>query len=261
MFSRGDWVAALFAAVFGTALPFSALILGRDTADYFIQIFNNFSLGRADHNPSTTEVFTANTIAIVPDLYGLDLDLEVDPEVDSKTSECTNTPATASTIVTTSEAPTMRQLLIRIGFTLPLCAVSLAGVSAAAATDEGYRKEWASAAMAPVGALIRWYLSRLNRDGGFPVGTFSANILATLFDAAIGAASLRHGVSRNVEIVLSALITGFAGSLSTVSTWVNEAAGMQRWKRYTYLFLTVSVAQLLGIMVYGIVYWIELDKL
>lgn len=90
------------------------------------------------------------------------------------------------------------------------------------------------------------------------MGTFIANISATLIDFIIGAVRIHRTHSHGVEILLSATITGFAGSLSTVSTWINEAVNMTPDKRYIYLILTVAVSQVLGIVIYGSAYWVRL---
>lgn len=151
--------------------------------------------------------------------------------------------------------------IITLVGTLVLFCGTLSGV-VVGAVNSSRRRNWASVALAPLGATLRWALAtRYNRtvpNGGFPMGTFIANITATLIDFIIGAVRIHRTHSHDVEILLSATITGFAGSLSTVSTWINEAVNMTPDKRYIYLILTVAVSQVLGIVIYGSAYWVRL---
>lgn len=125
--------------------------------------------------------------------------------------------------------------------------------------DSTRRSFWASAMFAPVGAVLRWRLSPLNRiRPAFPIGTFLANITAVLLDAAIGAALVVHSDSSREEVFyLSAIITGLGGSLSTVSTWIAEASALPRPQKYTYIMVSLVSAQLLGILVYGTAFWVH----
>ncbi len=83
----------------------------------------------------------------------------------------------------------------------------------------------------PAGCFFRFYLSRFNgrlagRWAWFPLGTFTANMVACVVNY-----SIRAGVDRStvlppfvVQAVLTGIMTGFSGSLSTVSTWVVEVS-------------------------------------
>lgn len=121
------------------------------------------------------------------------------------------------------------------------------------------RSFWASTIFAPVGAVLRWRLSALNRRlPTFPIGTFIANLTAVLLDVAIGAALVVHSeASTETVFFLSSIITGLGGSLSTVSTWIAEASGLARPQKYTYVLASIACAQLLGIVVYGSTFWIR----
>ncbi|CAE8644261.1 unnamed protein product, partial [Polarella glacialis] len=77
-------------------------------------------------------------------------------------------------------------------------------------------------AFAPAGALLRWWLSLFNKyTAPFPVFTLVANTLACVCNgfSAIMVKRMGEGLARDA---VSAVSTGFAGSLSTVSTLIAE---------------------------------------
>lgn len=79
----------------------------------------------------------------------------------------------------------------------------------------------------PIGCLLRYTLSRYNgavqQWKWFPAGTFAANMLGCTVNFLIRGATTRFGpVNFTVEAVLSGIMLGFSGSLTTVSTWVVE---------------------------------------
>lgn len=124
--------------------------------------------------------------------------------------------------------------------------------------DPRRRFNWVSAMFAPIGALLRWRLSVFNASlPRFPLGTFMANILAVVLDLAIGVALLTRArqLSDDTVLFLSGIITGLGGSLSTVSTWILEAVQLDPTDRYLYLLGSVSIAQLLGLVIYGPGLW------
>jgi fluoride ion exporter CrcB/FEX len=89
---------------------------------------------------------------------------------------------------------------------------------------------WLAVAFAPLGAVLRYRLSKLNGKvlPHFPVGTFAANVAGSMIAAvlSIAASSLDANVSPARVAVLTAAGTGFTGSLSTVSTFANELDGL-----------------------------------
>ncbi|CAN8065994.1 unnamed protein product [Agarophyton chilense] len=117
---------------------------------------------------------------------------------------------------------------------------------------------WMSSVFAPFGALMRWWLSRFNsKTERFPLGTFAANMTAMVLDLSIAAALVVNpNVALPTQFVLRAIITGLGGSLSTVSTWVNEASKLPRLWRYLYVVSTIFAALALGIVIYGTAVWV-----
>ncbi|KAL4871061.1 hypothetical protein BDV12DRAFT_194702 [Aspergillus spectabilis] len=118
---------------------------------------------------------------------------------------------------------------------------------------------------APLGCLLRFYLSlALNsRIPTFPLGTFTINILGTIFlsmcydlqhvDRIGSSASSTPSASASASIlvscqVLQGVMDGFCGSATTVSTWVAELNGLKR-RLHAYLYGAVSVGVALGFFV------------
>lgn len=133
-----------------------------------------------------------------------------------------------------------------------------------------YRTMFCSSLLTPPGALLRWELSRWNstfselqwrRLHWLPLGTFVANVLASVVYISLQAVETRYlfdDVQNNIWAItlLTAIRTGFAGSLSTVSTMVKEmfelnAEFPHHAKPYQYAFLTVAVSVALCISVYS----------
>jgi fluoride ion exporter CrcB/FEX len=127
--------------------------------------------------------------------------------------------------------------------------------------------------LSPAGSLLRWKLSELNlRNGEFwcfnlphwvPWGTFAANMLAAVTAALLTGIDDRYFSSTDpVESnwilgLLFALSSGFAGSLSTVSTMIKETvllseAHVGYAKAHYYAVGTCFTGMLLGLTVYSI---------
>jgi fluoride ion exporter CrcB/FEX len=87
--------------------------------------------------------------------------------------------------------------------------------------------------LGPPGALLRFRLSQYNGSlkalKWFPLGTFAANMIACVVDYAIRAGLERapQQLPFTHEALLTGIMLGFCGSLSTVSTWVVEVGGLR----------------------------------
>ncbi|KNG82205.1 hypothetical protein ANOM_009981 [Aspergillus nomiae NRRL 13137] len=113
-----------------------------------------------------------------------------------------------------------------------------------------------SLVFAPIGCVSRFYLSlKLNsRILGFPLGTFTVNIIGTMVfgmaysiqHATVSTSPLTIGGITGCE-VLEGIMDGFCGCLTTVSTWVLELSDLRR--RHAYIYGSVSVAVALGFLV------------
>ena len=99
---------------------------------------------------------------------------------------------------------------------------------------------WISSLLSIPGALLRWKLGEWFNKGTLfhrrenwrwiPWGTFLANILASIVSIVVTASMTRESIinsqtfdySSSASLVGASLKIGFAGSLSTVSTFVKE---------------------------------------
>lgn len=107
------------------------------------------------------------------------------------------------------------------------------------------------------GALLRHVISiKLNPlNKSFPLGTFTVNILGTLLVGSF------HTLQRDKRlwdpascVMLQALMDGFCGCLSTVSTFAVEIHGL-RVRAWVYAGASIFVAQLALVVVTGIPRW------
>ena len=90
----------------------------------------------------------------------------------------------------------------------------------------GRRQHWFALLFAPFGCVLRWLLSKLNTMERplrwFPVGTFAANMIACSIDFIVGGLTNRYNLGYWPMVILPAIRVGYAGSLSTVSTFIAE---------------------------------------
>ena len=155
-------------------------------------------------------------------------------------------------------------------FVLVTCLLLAYGVAGFVMGNPLYRTLFYSSLFTPPGALLRWEMSKWNtrfaenqwrRFRWLPIGTFVANISASVVSILLLAIETRYLFDdekkglRAISII-TALRTGFAGSLSTVSTMVKEmfelnAEFPRHAKAYHYALLTVSVAVVLSMSVYS----------
>jgi fluoride ion exporter CrcB/FEX len=74
----------------------------------------------------------------------------------------------------------------------------------------------------PLGVLARWKLTKLNQwRPSFALGTFSANILACALGGSLGTL-LSGNAGPEERIILVSVISGFAGTLSSVGAFIEE---------------------------------------
>lgn len=91
----------------------------------------------------------------------------------------------------------------------------------------GRRQQWFALLFAPFGCILRWLLSKLNTMQHrplpwFPAGTFAANMIACAIDFIIAGITNRYTLGYWPSVILFAIRVGYAGSLSTVSTFIAE---------------------------------------
>ena len=109
-----------------------------------------------------------------------------------------------------------------------------------------------------IGAIVRWQLSRFNPFiPSFPLGTFAANITATLVFAVTILVQSRP--DRNLTLlscsVLYGVDQGFCGCLSTISTFAVELDTLIRWNAYVYALVSIVVGVGVMVLVVGVPTW------
>jgi fluoride exporter len=131
-----------------------------------------------------------------------------------------------------------------------------------------FRKVTFSILFSPPGAISRWYLSRFNNSSRskrfpfFPLGTLSANLLATLLISILflcqnfGGGGESIGSTRLTCQVLYGLQEGFCGCLSTISTFAVELTKLKPKKKAVgYAFSSWFLGILICVLVIGIPWW------
>jgi fluoride ion exporter CrcB/FEX len=122
---------------------------------------------------------------------------------------------------------------------------------------------------APSGALLRWKLSNWNgtlpyRDWRwFPFGTFTANLIGSI--VSISCIAIEYNLN-SAQInsfwgigTIRAIKVGFAGCLTTVSTFVAESSGFMKNTdhAYPYMLTTIACCCPVACLIYGIILWAD----
>ncbi|KAL7549386.1 hypothetical protein ACHAWF_012657 [Thalassiosira exigua] len=104
----------------------------------------------------------------------------------------------------------------------------------------------------PFGCLARWKLMNQynSKLPGFPLGTFSCNLLSCALSGSLGS-FLAGNPAPEEKIVLTSLIAGFAGSLSTFATWIVEILALIdpiifKFDGMVYAVITILWAVIIG---------------
>jgi len=114
----------------------------------------------------------------------------------------------------------------------------------------------------PLGVLARWRLSKLNsRRPTFPIGTFTANVLACSLSGSLGTLLAGNPGPRE-RIVLVSVIAGFGGTLSSLAAFIVEIlAGVDpilfRFDGIIYAVLSVFWAGVAGFVFSASVDWAD----
>lgn len=143
-------------------------------------------------------------------------------------------------------APAIRLTLIVFGLLL----AGLVTINDGSNYSVTYRTMLYSALFAPAGTLLRWKMSTWNgkwtRFGWFPLGTFVANLIACIVSASMIAIEFRMNGAQNSFWSLGsvrAIKIGFAGCLSTVSTFIHEFStfltSQKPIRGYIYVLVTI----------------------
>lgn len=125
-----------------------------------------------------------------------------------------------------------------------------------------YRTMWYASLWAPLGALLRWHLSKYNGKlpgywSWFPAGTLAANLLGSIVSISMISAELKLSGVEGFWVMgtLRAVKVGFSGCLTTVSTFVSEVTVHMKkphqYRGYKYILISLGLCCLFGVAIYG----------
>ena len=175
------------------------------------------------------------------------------------------------------EAQWMMQLpmvttLLAIVMTVLLIGLIL--VNSGTATSVTNRTMIFAMLLAPTGALLRWSLSGWNGNctvlpdtwRWLPVGTLTANVLGSV--VSIVSIALEYRLQNDIHFdatnfwgigTLRAVKVGFAGCLTTVSTFVAEVSGLMQSRTnhaYPYIWISLCTSCFLCSFIYGCIVYL-----
>lgn len=127
-----------------------------------------------------------------------------------------------------------------------------------------YRTMLYSMLLGPFGALLRWQLSGLNgswslteRLSWIPAGTLAANLLGAMVSITLIGVEFNNSDVQNFWAVgtIRAIRVGFAGCLTTVSTFVAEVQKFFHQHKYDqgyfYILITLTTSCIVSIIIYA----------
>lgn len=111
--------------------------------------------------------------------------------------------------------------------------------------------------LGPFGSVLRFVFSVIyNADPlKFPLGTFLANILATVILAMLSTINSSSLSSSMSCLWIAAFSNGFCGSLSTISTFIVELHAMETNRALFYASSSITIACLACFIINGIPIW------
>eukprot|EP00730_Choanoeca_flexa_P018209 TRINITY_DN8846_c0_g1_i3.p1 TRINITY_DN8846_c0_g1~~TRINITY_DN8846_c0_g1_i3.p1 ORF type:complete len:303 (+),score=22.14 TRINITY_DN8846_c0_g1_i3:85-993(+) len=110
---------------------------------------------------------------------------------------------------------------------------------------------YATCLFAPLGVLLRALLGLRYNSHHRPLGTLLANSLGCLFLAVVLVIQRRHD-----HATLQGAAVGFAGSLTTVSSWIKEVHSLSPRPAVYYAILSIGIAQVFFISINGVDAWL-----
>ena len=110
-----------------------------------------------------------------------------------------------------------------------------------------WRKLLLSLLLSPMAASIRYTLSYHNKDWPrIPLYTLQVNVIGSFISVVCYIISLQS-ITSPTTLLVGAISVGFAGCLSTVSTFVNECRLLRGKTCYHYIYVTFLLSQVLAI--------------
>ena len=156
------------------------------------------------------------------------------------------------------EKPSGRAILTAVF----IMAIVAQGTSISFFSDSKDQQVALSLLFSPLGVLARWRLSKLNLwRPTFPIGTFTANILACALSGWLGDV-LAGNPGDEERIVLVSIVAGFGGTLSSLAIFIVEVlAGIDpvllRFDGMVYAVLSLFWAMVVGFIFSSSVEWMD----
>ncbi|KNC75078.1 hypothetical protein SARC_12391, partial [Sphaeroforma arctica JP610] len=110
------------------------------------------------------------------------------------------------------------------------------------------------------GAVLRYILGKGLNKPQFPFGTYAANILAVLVLCGFYIWQVEENNFPGKPVlndIITGVTSGFCGSLSTVSTFMNENYGLKRSHAWRYSCASIITAQILAGLILGGYKWAQ----
>lgn len=98
-----------------------------------------------------------------------------------------------------------------------------------------------------IGALLRYWMSFINPNNGFPTGTFTANIIGSFLMGLLGSLAIKY-FANNVHLK-KGITTGFIGAFTTFSTFQFELVSLAEQQLYFLVIIYAATSYMLGILV------------
>lgn len=144
-----------------------------------------------------------------------------------------------------------------------MCLVSFILVGNFVIRSDFHKSLLLCAILGPPGTILRWKLSSLNgKWSSFPFGTFISNLSASLISIICTAVSSRFSLDTSsvLSFWLTGLKNGFAGNLSTVSTFAKELVLLSENEKgptsNIYGFLSIFLCCISSLVLYALIIYI-----
>ncbi|CAI8508124.1 unnamed protein product [Hanseniaspora opuntiae] len=110
------------------------------------------------------------------------------------------------------------------------------------------------------GAYARYYLSKYNgklrnKWSFLPIGTYLANIIATIILSILLILHQRYDSEYTKRLVLYSMIEGLTAAMSTMSTLMNEMNKLPLFRSSLYIFISVMSSYAMMIIIVGSYKW------
>ena len=146
--------------------------------------------------------------------------------------------------------PSIRAILTAVSMLVLVCILTSLRVF----TEPSQQQFALSLLFTPFGGLARWKISNAWNKviPSFPLGTFTCNMVGCALSGSLGSL-LAGNPGPNESIVLSSIIDGFGGALSTLTSFVVEVLALIdpllfRFDGITYAYVTIIWAIVIGLL-------------